>query len=87
MAQTKWRNYRLIYNSLKTIMKLDLEKKYEAVNLSGEAAEMSLGDLLSFGDKTLLYFYPKDNTPGCTLENKDFSCLSGEFKKLGITVI
>ncbi|MEI7511215.1 MAG: peroxiredoxin [Candidatus Peregrinibacteria bacterium] len=35
----------------------------------------------------LLYFYPKDNTPGCTLEAKDFSCLREKFLGKGITVV
>ncbi len=36
------------------------------------------------GSYLLLYFYPKDNTPGCTLESKDFTCLKDEFDKLGV---
>ena len=30
----------------------------------------------------VLYFYPKDDTPGCTLETKDFNSLLPKFKKL-----
>ena len=48
--------------------------------------------LLSTGDKEIelkklkskyivLYFYPKDDTPGCTLETKDFNKLLNKFKK------
>ncbi|MFZ9034548.1 MAG: peroxiredoxin [Francisellaceae bacterium] len=33
------------------------------------------------GKKLVLYFYPKDNTPGCTSESKDFSRLYPEFVK------
>ena len=29
----------------------------------------------------VLYFYPKDDTPGCTLETKDFNSLLGKFKR------
>ena len=29
----------------------------------------------------VLYFYPKDDTPGCTLETKDFNSLLNKFKK------
>ena len=29
----------------------------------------------------ILYFYPKDDTPGCTLETKDFNSLLSNFKK------
>ena len=32
------------------------------------------------GRKLVVFFYPKDDTPGCTTENKDFSALSGEFE-------
>jgi len=66
---------------------MNLEKKYSILNISGEVEETSLSDLFKKSDKTLLFFYPKDNTPGCTVENKDFSCLRGEFNKLGINVI
>ena len=38
------------------------------------------------GKFTVLYFYPKDNTPGCTLEGQDFRDLAGEFKKLKTAV-
>ena len=34
----------------------------------------------------VLYFYPKDNTSGCTLEAKEFSELLPEFTKLGVSV-
>ncbi|MCJ9428959.1 thioredoxin-dependent thiol peroxidase [Kordiimonas marina] len=39
------------------------------------------------GQKVVLYFYPKDSTPGCTTEAKDFSALIGEFKAAGAVVI
>ena len=35
----------------------------------------------------VLYFYPKDNTPGCTIETKDFNSLLSQFKKLDCEVI
>ena len=35
----------------------------------------------------VLYFYPKDNTPGCTIETKDFNSLISQFKKLDCEVI
>ena len=35
----------------------------------------------------VIYFYPKDNTPGCTLETKDFAKLYQKFKKLKYEVI
>ena len=35
----------------------------------------------------VLYFYPKDNTPGCTNEAKDFSSLKKDFDKIDAEVI
>ena len=39
------------------------------------------------GRKLVLFFYPKDDTPGCTTENKDFSALAGAFEKAGAAVL
>jgi thioredoxin-dependent peroxiredoxin len=36
---------------------------------------------------TILYFYPKDNTPGCTTEAIDFTNLLPEFQQLGARVV
>jgi peroxiredoxin Q/BCP len=46
-----------------------------------------LSNVLPKSEKTLLYFYPKDNTPGCTLEAQDFTRLKSEFLALGIQII
>ena len=35
------------------------------------------------GRKLVVFFYPKDDTPGCTVENKDFSALLPEFEAAG----
>lgn len=35
----------------------------------------------------VLYFYPKDSTPGCTQEGQDFQALSGEFAALGAVIL
>ena len=39
------------------------------------------------GRKAVFFLYPKDNTPGCTTEAKDFSALRPEFDKLGVAVL
>lgn len=39
------------------------------------------------GHPVVLYFYPRDDTPGCTTEAKDFSCMIAEFKKAGADVV
>jgi peroxiredoxin Q/BCP len=38
------------------------------------------------GRCVVLYFYPKDNTPGCTTEGQDFAALHHRFKALGCEV-
>ena len=45
----------------------------------------SLRDFL--GKKVILYFYPRDNTPGCTVEAKDFTALQSEFLEKGYKII
>ena len=39
------------------------------------------------GTKAVIFFYPKDNTPGCTTEAKDFSALKPEFEKVGVRLL
>ena len=39
------------------------------------------------GRKLVLFFYPKDDTPGCTTENIDFSALADEFKAAGTALL
>ena len=46
--------------------------------------EFSLKD--SLGNFVVLYFYPKDDTPGCTIETNDFNKLLPKFKKLDCEV-
>lgn len=52
---------------------------------NADGAEISLKD---FAQKTIiLYFYPKDNTPGCTIEAQDFSALLTQFYAKNAVVI
>ena len=44
-------------------------------------------DLSRPGQPLVLYFYPKDDTSGCTREAQDFTALAGEFKAAGVTVV
>lgn len=39
------------------------------------------------GKKVVLYFYPKDDTPGCTIEAKDFRDNIKEFEKAGAAIV
>ena len=51
----------------------------------GSGGMIALKDLK--GKKAVLYFYPKDDTPGCTTEAKDFTELKRKFSANGITVV
>ncbi|MDR3390661.1 MAG: peroxiredoxin [Sulfuriferula sp.] len=44
-----------------------------------------LGD--ARGKKLVVYFYPKDDTPGCTVEGNDFRELYAEFQQLGCEIV
>ena len=39
------------------------------------------------GSKLVVFFYPKDDTPGCTTENKDFSALKTKFEAAGTKLL
>jgi peroxiredoxin Q/BCP len=69
-------------------VKKDLEVGDSAPNFtltSNEGKEVSLTDFL--GKKVVLYFYPKDMTPGCTTEACSFRDNYSEIKKHGAEVI
>ena len=55
---------------------------FSAASTSG--TEFRLAD--QKGRKIVLYFYPKDATPGCTIEGHEFTKLLPEFQKLGVDV-
>ena len=50
-----------------------------------EGRDISLSDYL--GKRVVLYFYPKDNTPGCTRQACAFKGLYDEFKRRDVVVI
>lgn len=50
-----------------------------------DGKEVSLSDFR--GKKVVLYFYPKDNTPGCTRQACAFAGAYGEFQRRGVEVI
>lgn len=55
------------------------------VTLAGADGPIRLLDYV--GAPLVLYFYPKDDTPGCTREAQDFSTLSDEFAAIGVAVL
>lgn len=51
-------------------------------------ADMEMVQLSAYkGKNVVLYFYPKDDTPGCTIEAIDFSDHEGEFARMGAVVL
>jgi len=58
----------------------------EVVVIDEDGREVSLGDVI-LGKWTVLYVYPKDNTPGCTTEAIEFTELLPEFERLGFEVV
>jgi peroxiredoxin Q/BCP len=66
-------------------MSVEVGKKLPDCTLASTAGgEVRLKSLL--GKKLVLYFYPRDNTPGCTLEGQQFAALNARFAKTGVTV-
>jgi Peroxiredoxin len=53
--------------------------------MGSDDKEHSLSDYL--GKKVIVYFYPKDNTPGCTIEANDFSDNIEKIKELNAVVL
>ena len=58
-------------------MKIKVNKK--APNFKLDSTSLKIFELSKLKGGLIIYFYPKDNTPGCTLETKDFSKLYKKF--------
>ena len=62
-------------------------KKIKAPSFKLKSTNNGLVDLKSIKSSYIvLYFYPKDDTPGCTIETNDYNKLLKEFKKLDCEV-
>ncbi len=55
------------------------------LTLSGADGPVRLADYR--GKPFVLYFYPKDDTPGCTREAQDFSALAADFAAAGVALL
>jgi peroxiredoxin Q/BCP len=58
-----------------------------APNIDISASDGSTVNLASPGKPLVLYFYPKDDTSGCTREAQDFTSLAGDFAKAGAAIV
>jgi peroxiredoxin Q/BCP len=65
--------------------KTSIGKKVAAFSAQSTGGAVSSKDLK--GSAYVLYFYPKDNTPGCTLEGQDFRDKHAAFKRIGVRVL
>jgi peroxiredoxin Q/BCP len=66
--------------------KIEIGKKvpnFKVPSSNGEDFELSSLK----GQKVVLYFYPKDNTPGCTLQGQEYNKLLAQFKKQNAVVL
>ncbi|MFC3050953.1 thioredoxin-dependent thiol peroxidase [Kordiimonas pumila] len=67
-------------------MSVEIGQKAPDFTITANSNEtVSLSSLL--GKKVVLYFYPKDDTPGCTTEAKDFTTLIKDFNKTETIVL
>jgi peroxiredoxin Q/BCP len=64
---------------------IDVGLQAPDVTLNLAAGPMRLSALR--GKPVVVYFYPKDDTPGCTTEAKDFSALADQFAAAGVRII
>lgn len=65
---------------------VELDKPVPALSLpSTSGADFTLSD--ARGSWLIVYFYPKDSTPGCTSESEDFRDLLPKFKKVGALIV
>ena len=62
-------------------MSVKINTKVKKFKISA-TSELEINSIDLIGKNVVLYFYPKDNTPGCTQEGEDFRDLYKEFKKL-----
>ena len=62
-------------------------KKTKALNFKLKSTNDDFVELKTIkSDFIILYFYPKDNTPGCTIETNDFNSLLKDFKNLNCKI-
>ena len=67
---------------------MKLKTDIKAPNFKLPSTDNSIFELKKFKKKNvILYFYPKDDTPGCTIESKDFSTLNNLITKNNTIVL
>ena len=64
-----------------------IEEGEKAPSITVSASDGSRIDLSAPGQPLVLYFYPKDDTSGCTREAQDFTALAADYAKAGVKVV
>jgi peroxiredoxin Q/BCP len=64
---------------------VQIGKKAPQFTLEGTGGRWSLKD--AAGSAVVIYFYPRDNTPGCTKEGESFTKHHGKFNKAGAVIL
>src|SRR4029077_18005718 len=65
--------------------KIDTGKKAPQFTLDGTGGSWSLSG--AAGSAVVVYFYPRDNTPGCTQEGEDFAAAHAQFKRAKASIV
>ena len=67
-------------------MQADVGDAMPTVAMTGaDGQAVTIGDFA--GQPLVVFFYPKDDTPGCTIENQDFSNLGPDFARAGVALL
>jgi thioredoxin-dependent peroxiredoxin len=65
--------------------KVETGKQAPPFTLTGTSGEWSLKD--AAGKCVVMYFYPRDNTPGCTTEGENFAAAFAKFRKANALIV
>ena len=65
-----------------------IKEKLKAPNFKLPSTDNTIFELTKYlGKNIILFFYPRDNTKGCTLEANDFSNLTNKIKKITVLLL
>jgi len=66
---------------------INLNNIYYVLSSNAKIDKKTFREILSNSYKNILFFYPKDDTPWCSLENKDFTFYKQEFNNIWYNII
>ena len=68
-------------------MRMKIKKNKKAPNFALDSTSSKTFELSKLKGGLVIYFYPKDNTPGCTIEGQDFRDNHKKFAKLNAEIL